>query len=130
MAKLETETRNQINNYYNSKIKIMEDELENLKEQYRKNKIKEFNNNEKVLKVKELFKEIEKEYKLLYLNLECKVYESSYKSLWKYSEDKEISKLYKQITNLKNERTLLILNLETFNKNTKEYKEVMEKFIN
>lgn len=130
MARLETETRNCINEFYNNKIKELEKEQEKFKKEFINKCLEEFENNEIVKLIEENFDKLLKKYKDYSLELKCRVQEGSYYGTdFKYYEETKFKKLTEEIESLKNEKRKLIVTLESNIKGSKEYKEAMNKFI-
>lgn len=128
MSRLETETRKCIDEYYNSKISILEKEKSRFKDRYKENKIKEFEKDNIVQQIDSLFKELKEKYKDGYdIRTECEL-----RSGWcefPYYEEKEYKELSKKVNDLTLEKRRLILTLETNSKSSNEYKKAIKDFI-
>lgn len=128
MSKLETETRNAINDYFSYKISELEGKRKIFIEKFKNEKIDEFENSIIKRTIEENFLEIKKEFPELYIKCECNVYD--YKSTFNYFEEKEYKKLNEEIEKLKLEKRKLIVTLESNSKNSNEYKKSIKEFIN
>lgn len=128
MSKLETETRNAINDYFSYKINELEGKRKIFIKKFENEKIDEFKNSIIKRTIEENFKEIKKQFPELYIRCECEVYD--YKSTFNYFEEKEYKKLNEEIEKLKLEKRKLIVTLESNSKNSNEYKKAIKEFIN
>lgn len=128
MPKLETETRNAINDYFSYKINELEGKRKIFIKKFENEKIDEFKNSIIKRTIEENFLEIKKQFPELYIRCECEVYD--YKSTFNYFEEKEYKKLNEEIEKLKLEKRKLIVTLESNSKNSNEYKKAIKEFIN
>lgn len=128
MPKLETETRNAINDYFSYKINELEGKRKIFIKKFENEKIDEFKNSIIKRTIEENFIEIKKQFPELYIRCECDVYD--YKSTFNYFEEKEYKKLNEEIEKLKLEKRKLIVTLESNSKNSNDYKKAIKEFIN
>lgn len=128
MPKLETETRNAINDYFSYKINELEGKRKIFIKKFENEKIDEFKNSIIKRTIEENFLEIKKQFPELYVRCECEVYD--YKSNFNYFEEKEYKKLNEEIEKLKLEKRKLIVTLESNSKNSNDYKKAIKEFIN
>lgn len=128
MPKLETETRNAINDYFSYKINELEAKRKIYIEKFKNEKIDNFKNSLIKRTIEENFLEIKKQFPELYIRCECEF--CDYKSTFNYYEEKEYKKLNEEIEKLKLEKRKLIVTLESNSKNSNEYKKAIKEFIN
>lgn len=128
MSRLETETRKCIDDYYSSKITILEREKSRFKDKYTEIKIEEFKNDNITKQIEKLFDELRKKYKGHDIRTECKLY-TGWGSEFPYYEEKEYKELSKKVNDLTLEKRRLILTLETNSKSSNEYKKAIKDFI-
>lgn len=124
MAKIDSATLNVIDNYYDDIIK----NLQKLQLEIKDKVVTEFRNSfdkdEQVKEVFRLFGTIRKRYDVR-LDLECKIY--TYADIDIYKKNKKWIEAEIEIKKLRNERALLIAELECNPKNSAEYKEAFKR---
>lgn len=126
MAKIESETRKAINEVYDSVIKDLLKIIEKIEEKEINEYKEKFEKDNDVIKAKELLQKIKNKYNSKYKHLDC--YLGSI-----YYDDIEESVIHKQMSslihNIKNEKRTLLITLENFPKNSKEYKNSFKQFL-
>lgn len=125
MAKIDNETLKAIDEYYTSKISNICNHKQKIEEDIQKWFANKFEDDKDVLTIKKLFKKLEERYGSKNLTLECSLY--SFYNFKSYENDEEWIECNTLISKLRNERALLITQLECNPKNSAEYKEAYKK---
>lgn len=124
MAQIEKATLNAIDDYYDEIIKNLQRIQREIQEKVNKEFRDSFDNDKDVKEVFRLFGIIRKKYNEIKLDLDCKIY--SFAEIYEYKKDKKWIEAEIEIKKLRNQRALLITQLECNPKNSSEYKKAYE----
>lgn len=130
---LDKNVKEEIENYFDKNIRALEILISKRKEMLINTLVEQFNENEKVKQINSLYNEVKDTFYYLKIRFELEinqyttVYDDYKQEL--FSNDEEIQKLSKEIDELKLEKRNLILKLSSVRAGTKEYKEIIDKFI-
>lgn len=112
--------------HYSSLFKDLEDKRKQIEKDYEEQFVDNFENDKIVVKIKELFSELEHIYGKTNLDLRCKLY-SYWDSRKEFQKDKKWNELVEEIGKLRNERALLVAELECNPKNSVEYRKAYDR---
>lgn len=126
MAKIESETRKAINEVYDSVIKDLLKTIEKIEEKEIKEYEEKFEKDKDVIKARELLQKIKNKYSSRYKHFDCYLGSVYYDNIEESKIHKEMCRV---INNIKNEKRTLLITLENFPKNSKEYKKSFKQFL-
>ena len=118
MGRVNGTTKSIINEYYKEKIKEKENERCELEQEYILKQIENFDIDEDVLKARKLLEKINNKY-----DLDLKIHLPRWKV--KYTNSEEYNLKIEEIKQIKKERDVLLILLDYFPKNSKEYKDAV-----